>query len=369
MEQEIALTIKPTMNCNMRCRHCFNGDDLNYPGFADFQTVCRFVEITAKNCRIIKLTFHGGEPTLAGENFYRDFYEFENRLTTEKGTKFLNRFTTNGKLLSENLADILIANNTLINVSFDGPFNSFLRDDTESVYEKITMLKSKKARLRIFCTLSSVSLGHLQEVYEWFKREELDFKILPIEPRGRAKNVSSYLLPTEKFVPELVALYKYWLKDKSCKIKFYTFRDFAKLRRDIQFKPFWFNREIALNPDGKIYPFGRPNDVNFCLGKPQDKNDIADCFNSEEYKRLVEILKNYHAKMCNDCPSQKICNGVLICMSYMYGTEEKMIEFSCRQANAIFQGILEINEKVAEDFRIGKSGEYNSFIHEIFSAV
>ena len=29
MVHEIALTIKPTMKCNMKCRHCFNGDSLN----------------------------------------------------------------------------------------------------------------------------------------------------------------------------------------------------------------------------------------------------------------------------------------------------------------------------------------------------
>ena len=367
MDQEIALTIKPTMNCNMRCRHCFNGDDLNYPGFTDFETVCRFVEIAAKNFPAVKITFHGGEPTLAGENFYRDFYGFENALSKKFGTKFLNLFTTNGKILSENLADILIANDTLINVSFDGIFNSVLRDDTEIVYEKILMLKSKKARLRIFCTLSSPALGHLRELYEWFKHEELDFKILPIEPRGRAKSFSKYLLPTEKFVPELVALYKYWLKDKSCKIKFYTFLEFVKFRRETQFKPFWFNREIALNPDGKIYPFGRPNDVNFCLGTPQDKDNITDFFDSAEYKRLLEILKSYHEKNCGNCPSKEICNGVLICMSYMYGAEENMINYSCRRANAIFQNILAVNEQVAGDFLRGKGDEYNSFVRKNFS--
>ena len=356
------------MNCNMKCRHCFNGDDFNYSGFTDFRTTCRFVEITAQNFHAIKLTFHGGEPTLAGEKFYRDFYDFENALTEKYDTKFLNRFTTNGKLLSENLADILIANNTLINVSFDGPFNDFLRDNTEIVYEKIMMLKSKKARLRIFCTLSSVALGHLQELYDWFKREELDFKILPIEPRGRAKNFAEHLLPVEKFVPELIALYKYWLKDTECNIKFYTFHDFVKLRRNVQFKPFWFSREIALNPDGKIYPFGRPNDVNFCLGTPYEKDNIADFFDTDKYKCLVEILKNHHAKMCTNCPSKKICNGVLICMSYMYGTDEKMINFSCRQANAIFQGILSVNENIAEDFHSGRSSEYNAFVREIFSS-
>ena len=63
-------------------------------------------------------------------------------------------------------------------------------------------------------------------------------------------------------------LYKKWLYDKECNVKFYTFEEFLELEPNSRFKPHWFYRKLALNPDGKIYPFGRPNDVNFCLGDP-----------------------------------------------------------------------------------------------------
>ena len=39
MIHEIALTIKPTMKCNMRCKHCFNGNDLNKSDIIKLQDV------------------------------------------------------------------------------------------------------------------------------------------------------------------------------------------------------------------------------------------------------------------------------------------------------------------------------------------
>ncbi len=39
MKNEIALTIKPTLACNMKCLHCFNGDVLLKPEIIDIQIV------------------------------------------------------------------------------------------------------------------------------------------------------------------------------------------------------------------------------------------------------------------------------------------------------------------------------------------
>lgn len=363
--QQIALTIKPTMNCNMRCKHCFNGDAWKTSDTLSVDLAKRFVEIAAKDYRLIKVTFHGGEPTLAGYDFYSKFYAFEKELNQQYGIEFNNLFTTNGMALTEDLMDLLIANDTLINVSFDGPFNDVLRQNTEFVYKNIEKLKSKKARMRIFCTVSSTALGHLKEIYEWFNGKSLDFKILPIEPRGYARENSQYLVSSDKFSLELAELYDYWLKDNNCKIRIYTFEEFIKLKRHIQFKPFWFSREIALNPDGKIYPFGRPNDVNFCLGSVLEVNSLLECFESSEYERMIKILKQHHENFCVNCPSKGVCNGVILCMSYMYDSDIAMLKRSCQSADDIFQYILDVNEKFFEKFDRCDMENYNPMIETL----
>ncbi len=73
MKNEIALTIKPTLACNMKCLHCFNGDVLLKPEIIDIQIVLDLLEKACKDYKVVKVTFHGGEPTLAGIDFYNIF--------------------------------------------------------------------------------------------------------------------------------------------------------------------------------------------------------------------------------------------------------------------------------------------------------
>jgi len=350
----------------MRCKHCFNGELLNVSEQVELRSVFRFLDIAAAEYQDIKVTFHGGEPTLAGTDFYEAAFEHQNLLSKERGVVFSNFFTTNGLLLDDRLIDLLMENHAMINISFDGPYNDVLRQDTADVLSRIKRAKEKGARLRIFCTISAQSFPHLPEIYEWFKENGLDFKILPIEPRGCAENNNALLMDTERFLEELEQLYRVWVKDRNCHIKFYTFQEFAGLRRNMQFKPYWINREIALNPDGKIYPFGRPNDINFCLGSPFDVERISDCFQNKEYTRLLSQIKKCAEKQCRSCRSFHICRGVCICMSYVYGDDPDALRYECNMSDGIFSRILAVNDEIIEDFRRGNATAYNDYVKEQF---
>ncbi len=367
MIHKIALTIKPTLSCNMRCRHCFNGDDLNTSELINTDTVHNFLEIAAKQYNDVKVTFHGGEPTLAGFEFYKGVFQFQHYLADKYGTVFSNNFTTNGLILDDRMIELLIENNVLINISFDGPFNHVLRQNSDAVYSNICNAQKKGARIRIFCTISSESYADLLQIYNWFNDRNLDFKTLPIEPRGYGAKNKSLIMDPDLFVEELVKVYRHWLRDKDFRVRFYTFEEFSCLRRNTQFKPFWFNREIALNPDGNIYPFGRPNDVQFCLGNPNSVSSLDECFNSPEYIKMLDILNEQRKKFCTECESSQICNGVALCMSYMYVEQEELIQYSCRLSNKIFRNILAVNDEVINDFKAGKGDGYNQTVKKNFS--
>ena len=366
MIHEIALTIKPTMNCNMRCKHCFNGDTLNNSEILSLDKVQNFIEAACRKYQDVKITFHGGEPTLAGIEFYKTVFSFQKEMKEKYGTKFSNNFTTNALLLNDELMDLLIENNALINISFDGPYNDFLRSHSEIVLDRIMNVKSKGGRTRAFCTISKGSYEHLKDIYLWFNERAIDFMILPIEPRGYAAIDKELLMDIDIFIKNLTDTYWHWLVDKNCRIRFYTFEEFAALRRTTQFKPFWFRREIALNPDGRIYPFGRPNDIQFCLGKPEEKLDLEECFSSKEYERMLNILQGYRERYCKTCSASQVCNGVCICMSYMYVQDSQLLEYSCNQSRHIFESILDINDEIIADIHNGNGEKYNEFAKKIF---
>ena len=366
-KNSISLTIKPTNNCNFRCKHCFNGEHLYEKVLLPIETALKFIELAAKSYSVIKLTFHGGEPTLAGKEYYKQIFDLEHKLIDSHGVKFHNIFQTNGYLLDESFIDMLVKEKTLISVSFDGPHNDILRSHTEDIYNTLEIIKNKDVRLRVFCVETAKSVSDLIQTYEWFKTHKLDYKILPVRGGGFAEDQFDLILDIPEYIEKLMELYHYWLTDKDCNIRFYTLEEFAHLRENSEFKPLWFDRKLSLNADGKIYPFGRPYDVNFCLGDPSSVVSIDDCFKSDSYNELKQILKDKIIKTCNTCEAFSICRGSCLCSSFVYGNSSDMLEYSCKLAEKTFMNVVKINNEVIKDIEEGNTDKYNPRALKIFS--
>lgn len=91
MMKTITFLIKPVSSlCNMKCKYCFyeneaqNREIKNY-GIMSFETadtlIKEAVNATNKNGSII-FAFQGGEPTLAGLDFYKHFIEEEKKYSS-----------------------------------------------------------------------------------------------------------------------------------------------------------------------------------------------------------------------------------------------------------------------------------------------
>lgn len=369
MKDKIDLTIKPTMGCNMKCKHCFNGDAFIPTDMLEVETALTLVEKACKEYKTVKIVFHGGEPSLAGINFYERFFEELPAYKEKYGTTFNTLFTTNGLLLNEKFIDLLNANDVLINVSFDGPYNHLLRQQSQKVQDVIFKIRDKGGRFRCFCTLSKDSVPHLQEIYDWFKANNLNFKTLPVEKRGYAKTNDQIIMEPEDLVDQFETVYRQWIVDKECRISYSTFEEFANLRRSVQHRKFWFGRKIALNPDGQLYVFGRPNDVNYTIGSPYDIDKLSDCFESDGYIQYLNTLENIRNSRCCKCASAGVCGGVNINIAYLYVDDLRLIDYSCMQSNMLFQRILSVNDEIIKDFQCGNSEKYNSYIQNRFSSL
>ncbi len=367
MREKIDLTIKPTMGCNMKCKHCFNGDAFVPTDMLEVDTALALVEKACREYKTVKVVFHGGEPSLAGIGFYNRFFDMLPIYKERYGTMFNILFTTNGLLLNDEFIDLLNANNVLINVSFDGPYNHLLRQQSQKVQDTIFKIRDKGGRFRCFCTLSKESVPHLQEIYDWFKKNDLHFKTLPVEKRGFAKTNDQIIMEPEEIVTQFESVYRHWIIDKECRISYSIFEEFANLRRTVQHRKFWFGRKIALNPDGQLYVFGRPNDVNYGIGSPYDIENLSDCFESEgyiQYLKTLEEIRNIH---CNTCESKYVCGGVNINIAYLYVDDISLVEYSCNQCNMLFQRILNVNDEIIQDFQKGNDEIYNHFINKSFA--
>ena len=124
--RSIHLLIKPASGmCNLNCRYCFYHDivekrEQRSYGFMSEETLEVVIEkalcYAEQDCTI---AFQGGEPTLAGLDFYKKVVEFQKK-HNRKGVRVHNAIQTNSMLLDGQWADFLRENHFLVGISLDG---------------------------------------------------------------------------------------------------------------------------------------------------------------------------------------------------------------------------------------------------------
>jgi uncharacterized protein len=124
------LVVKVASRCNLNCTYCYvynKGDDSykKQPKVMTTKTVVKLLERIKYHCEINKLNtflivFHGGEPLLAGVNFFENFINNYNNIFGNSEIRINFALQTNGTLLTLENLKILKNLNIQIGISLDG---------------------------------------------------------------------------------------------------------------------------------------------------------------------------------------------------------------------------------------------------------
>ena len=114
--------IQVTRNCNLACGYCFQEHSGGVIDLSTVETILR--RVIAHNLtvdpltKVIQVYWHGGEPLLAGIDFFRAIIRIEAQYPE---LSFENRIQTNGTLMSEDMARLLTEYQFQVGFSLDGP--------------------------------------------------------------------------------------------------------------------------------------------------------------------------------------------------------------------------------------------------------
>ena len=126
--RSVTFLIKPASSlCDMRCRYCFYHDisdirEVKSMGIMSedtAQALIRAAFAAVEPDGFVQFTFQGGEPTLAGLDFFRRFMDLEAQYRTKDVTAG-HAIQTYGLNLNEEWAAFLKKHNFLVGVSIDG---------------------------------------------------------------------------------------------------------------------------------------------------------------------------------------------------------------------------------------------------------
>ena len=130
--KQLTFLVKPASSlCGLRCRYCFYEDvaqcrETQSMGIMSHETaehLLRAAAQAAESGDVIQITFQGGEPTLAGLDFFRDFVAMEGELIPS-GVTVNHSIQTNGMAVTAEWAEFFRANRFLVGLSLDGTFTT-----------------------------------------------------------------------------------------------------------------------------------------------------------------------------------------------------------------------------------------------------
>ena len=197
--------IKPVGSlCNLDCDYCY------YLGKADLygghqpkmseELLEHYISQYIEAVQVPTVTFcwHGGEPLLAGIDFYEKAVALQNKYRGNKQIE--NSLQTNGLLINPDWCDFFRQNNFLIGLSLDGPkdIHDAYRHDRgghptfDRVMHALEMMAISRVEYNTLSTINNRSAGQGKRVYQFMRSVSKYMQFLPVvehtltTPSGRA---------------------------------------------------------------------------------------------------------------------------------------------------------------------------------------
>lgn len=226
----LSLLIKPASgSCNMRCRYCFYTDETENretPLMGKMSTdtmhtiVDKAMEYGDRECAFV---FQGGEPSLAGLDFFRDLTDYVNHHPNPKRIRVSYCFQTNGYALNDDWGKWFAENHVLVGISLDGPkeIHDRYRVDHNGkgtfnkVMDSIRMLQRNNVDFNILSVVSAANARRGKQVYEFFKKQDFRYQqyIECLDPIGEVQGGHEYSLTAERYEAFLKSQFDAWYLD------------------------------------------------------------------------------------------------------------------------------------------------------------
>lgn len=225
---DLSVMIKPASGlCNLRCRYCFYHDvtarrETSDFGIMDVRTARVLISkvLDFADGHSVYFAFQGGEPTLAGLDFFKNFVAATEELN-EKGSEIFYSLQTNGTLLDESWCEFLKEKNFLVGLSLDGNQDgNRYRVDADGNYSfpKVIHAADLMTEYGVQFNILSVVTGwlaeHIEEQYDFLTSKGYKYiQYIPcLRPFGDRSDNPLYLTP-QQYARFLIVAFNRYVRD------------------------------------------------------------------------------------------------------------------------------------------------------------
>jgi len=262
----------------------------------------------------VTITFHGGEPLLAGPKYYEQVLPLIADGLGDRGVAFAMQ--SNLWLMTPKLAKILAKYDIPIGSSLDGPEE--LNDSQRGRgYFKRTMrgyqiAKENGLNVSFICTFTGRSAALLDDIFSFYLSNGFNLKFHPALPSLRDHQRDEFALEPDAYGDLLVSLLDKYLENRD-RIEVMNIDHLCKCvftgRGSVCTFVDCMDSTYAVGPDGSIYPCYRFVGMEkYVMGNVRDRPTRADLEKSYAGK-LMQRYKQHVDKACKSCAHIKYCRG------------------------------------------------------------
>lgn len=321
----LSIMIKPVSGrCNMRCGYCFYADEMRNRETAVYGTMTPETldnlirRAFAYADQSVCLAFQGGEPTLAGADFYRLVLKLERKYNS-RGLLVTHAIQSNGLQIDSDLLTVLREGRFLVGLSVDGTreIHDSRRLDIagkgtfDRVMKTAEQLKEFGIDYNILCVVDRQVARAGEEVFDQLCRHEYLQFIPCLDPLNGTKHDDS--LTAEDFGRFLCSVYPRYaaMLRKGKMISIRAFDNWLQMLMGYPPENCGFLGRCAPNflaeSNGNIYPCDFYALDEWLLGNVNEKSFYS-IARSEKEKAFCE--RSYKMdNECRRCSYMPLCRG------------------------------------------------------------
>ncbi len=316
----LPLLIKPASGaCDLNCRYCFYREETAHRaaplrGMMSRATAQRLILRAKEASRDVLFAFQGGEPTLAGLDFFRWFTETARSVFADGRVQF--SIQTNGRAIDEAFAEFFARERYLVGLSLDGPrdIHDKNRDKSfDAAIRALQLLQRAGAETNVLSVVTAQMAKRPQAVYEWMKKQGIFYQqFIPCLPPLSGEPHTPWALTASDWGGFLCKLFDLWYADLQAGVRVSNrlFENWAAMAACFPPEECGIGGACApqyvIEADGAVYPCDF-----YCLDEWQLGAIQENSFSDMDAKReaLGFLTRPLLHPDCKQCRAYSLCRG------------------------------------------------------------
>lgn len=315
--------------CNLDCHYCYYRDKRSlYPDTGALRMPEALLEeyivqhIAAASGPEIDFSWHGGEPTTLGVDFFRKAVELQ-RKHRPAGWRILNGIQTNGVLLDEEWCRFLAAEGFRAGISLDGPAE--LHDayrvtrggqpTHQQAMRGYHLLRQYAVPTDIVCVVHKLNVRYPLTVYRFFREIGCRYLgFLPAVERApeTAEGVGPYTPSAEEYGAFLCKIFDEWAERDTDRMAVQTFEEAARPALGMEHSLCVFRETCGQIPvvehNGDFFPCDHYVDREHRLGNILE-TPLGELLDSPAQRSFGEAKRDALPRYCRECEVLAMCHG------------------------------------------------------------